>query len=408
MKPSYFSLQNIELKWGELMLLIKNANLLNMAGIEYEQMDILIKADKIEQIGKINLEDYQELEIIDAKGKLVTPGLIDAHCHVGMMEDGMRDEGDDVNEMTNPIMPEVRGIDGIKPQDPAFRAALEAGITTVITGPGSGDVIGGTFCALKTHGKTVLDMVIVEEIAMKMALGENPKRVYGNQNKAPMTRMGSAALMREALFKAKSYHEKKKKYKEDVQNQILDAKEPDFDMKMESLSRVFDGLKVKIHAHQQDDIVTAIRIIDEFELDASIDHCTEGYFIPEVLKSKKQKIIIGPTLSSRSKIELKNLSFDGGNVYYKHDIPFALMTDHPVIPLEHALVQGAIYVSRGVPAIEILKALSINAARIVGLDYRIGSIEVGKDADIVIWSGDPFHYLTRPEKVIINGKVVIE
>lgn len=384
------------------MIIIKNANLLSMAGIDEEIMDIRTADGKIQEIGKIDETKYPEYEVIDAKGKLVTPGLVDGHCHIGMEEEGTREAGDDVNEYSDPIVPHVRGLDAIKPQDEAFAEALNAGITTVVTGPGSGEVIGGTFCALKTYGKTVLDMCFKEEVAMKMALGENPKRCFGSRGKMPYTRMGSAALMREALLKAKRYHDKKQAYL----NGEKDAKEPEFDMKMESLARVFDGMKVKIHAHQQDDIVTALRIADEFGLDITVDHCTEGYLIPEVLKERNQKIIIGPTLGFRSKIELRNKTFDGGKVYVDNNIEFSLMTDHPVIPLSNTLAQAAIYVKHGVPAKEMLKALTINPARATGIDDKVGSIEVGKDADIVIWSGDPFHYMTDAETILVNGKKV--
>lgn len=389
------------------MIIIKNANLMSMEDIENEIVDILVEDKKIKKIGQIDEKEYKGAVIINAESKLVTPGLIDCHCHIGMMEEGTKDAGDDVNEMTDPIVPQVRAIDGIKPQDIAFKEAMEAGFTTVITGPGSGEVIAGTFCALKTVGKTVIDMCIKEEVAMKMALGENPKRCFGTKDKLPKTRMGTAAILRENLIKAKKYHEDKQKY----EVAISEGKEcvaPAFDMKMESLSRVFDGMKVKIHAHQQDDIVTAIRIGEEFGLDFTIDHCTEGYLIPEILKEREQRIIIGPTLISRSKIEIRNRSFDGGKVYEEQGIEFALMTDHPVIPLNTALVQAGLYAKHGVSFHQIIKALTINPARFSGVDERVGSIKEGKDADIVIWSGDPLHYMTHPNIVMINGEVTYQ
>ncbi|QSX06071.1 amidohydrolase [Sedimentibacter sp. zth1] len=390
------------------MLIIKNADLINMSDICHENKDILIEDSKIKEIGNIDVSKYENAKVIDAKGKLVTPGLVDPHCHVGLFQDIVGDAGSDGNEMTSPIVPEVRGIDSVKPHDPSFEHALNSGVTTVVTGPGSGEIIGGTFCALKTYGKTIFDMVLKEEVAMKMALGENPKRVFGSQNKAPSTRMGNAASMREALFKAKEYYEKKKEYEKQVASGKEDAKKPEFSMKWESLSRVFDGMIVKIHAHQEDDITTALRIIEEFKLNATIDHCTSGWKIPEVLKERNQKVIIGPTFGTKTKIELKDKSFEAGRVMYENGIMFGIMTDHPVVPLENTTTQAGLFVKNGLPWIEALKALTINAAKVTGIDDRVGSIEVGKDADIVIWSGDPFHYMSKAETVVLNGKVVVE
>jgi imidazolonepropionase-like amidohydrolase len=386
-------------------LLIKNAKLYSMDGIDGEINDILISEDKIVKIGTIEESEYQGFKVIDAKKHIVTPGIVDPHCHIGMMESTIGWAGSDVNEITDPATPELRGIDAIKPQDECFIKALQAGVTTVCTGPGSANVIGGTFCALKTYGKTVEEKVIVVELAMKCALGENPKRCYGSSNKKPSTRMGSAAILREWLFKAKEYYNEKQKY---LKSKDLDPKTPapKFDFKLESLSRVFDGLLVKIHAHQQDDIETAIRIVKEFGLKASIEHTTDGGLIPELLKESGIGVIIGPTFGEKSKYELKNKSFETGKILYDNNVNFAIMTDHPIIPLENTLTQIGLFVKAGLPWIEALKCVTINAAKVVGLDYRVGSITSGKDADIVIWSGDPLHYLTKPLAVIINGNLV--
>ncbi len=383
------------------MLLIKNANLLSMADDKEEIVDILVDGKVISKIGKLNAEDYPNAEVIDAKERLVTPGLVDGHCHIGMSEDGIRIEGQDTNELSHPMVPHMRAIDAIKPQDIAFKEARDAGITTVVTGPGSGEVISGTFCAMKTHGQSMLDMCFKEEVAMKMALGENPKRVFGAKDRLPQTRMGTAALMREYLTKAKVYHEKKEAAKTNK-----DAKEPEFDIILDSLSKVFNGLMVKIHAHQQDDIVTAIRIGEEFGLNYSIEHCTEGYLIPNILKDHNVPIIIGPTLGTRVKYELRHMTFDSGKVLYDNGIDFAIMTDHPVIPLANTLTQAGLFVKHGTPFKQVLKSLTIIPAKFCGIDDKVGSIEVGKDADIVIWSGDPFHYLTQADTVIVNGEVV--
>lgn len=389
------------------MYLIKNANLINMKDINYEICDILVDGDKIHEIGHYEAADYPNAKVIDAHNRYVTPGIIDPHCHIGIYEEAIGFEGLDVNELTNPVFPELRAIDGIKPQDVAFKDALEAGVTTVCTGPGSGNVIGGTFCVLKTVGATVEAMAVVKESSMKMALGENPKRVYNGKGQTPTTRMASAALIREAIIKAKEYLAKKTKYQEDIAAG-KEANKPDFNMKWESLSRVFQGMPVKIHAHQQDDIVTAIRIIEEFNLDGTIEHATEGHLIVDYLKAKNQRVIIGPTLGSKSKYELRNKSFKAAKILSDHQVPFAIMTDHPVINLANALTQVAIFVREGLPELEGLRAVTLYAARINGLEERLGSIEKGKDADLVIWDNHPLHYLTKTDLVMINGLVVYE
>ena len=377
------------------MLLIKNAYLLSMEEVNYEVVDILVEDGKISKVGKLSKKDYPEAKVIDAKKRYVTPGLVDPHCHVGMIESTIGWAGSDCNEMSNPITPELRAIDGVKPHDECFKEALESGVTTVCTGPGSANVIGGTFTALKTSGKTVEEMVLVKELAMKMALGENPKRVYGNNKTSPSTRMASAAILREWLFKAKAYHDKKK-----------DGKDVEFNMKLESLSRVFEGLPVKIHAHQADDIMTAIRIAKEFNLDMTVEHATEGYLIADVLKENNQRVIIGPTLGSKSKYELKEKSFKSGKVLSDANVEFAIMTDHPVIEQKHTLVQLALFVKEGLDELTALKAVTINAAKLCHIDDKVGSIKEGKDADIVIWSKHPLDIMCQADVVILNGKVV--
>ena len=386
------------------MIIIKKAYLLSMAEINYEFRDILIDKGKIVKIAKnINEEDYKDATVIKAVGRYVTPGLIDAHCHIGILEEVIR-EGNDVNEMVDPITPHLRAIDGINPNDRYFQSALEQGVTTMSVGPGSANLIGGTFTILKNRGKTVDDMVMVEESSMKMALGENPKRVYGSSNKSPYTRMASAALIRENLSKAKDYHTKYQMYLE----KLAKGEDVTFEtnMKLHSLMRVFDGLPVKVHAHRADDIVTAIRVMEEFGLKYTIEHCTEGYMIPDVLASHKVSCIIGPLMSNRSKPEIANKSYDSGRILYEHKVPFAIMTDHPVIELDNMLLQVGRFVRAGLDELVALKAITINAAKVLNVDRKIGSIEVGKDADIVIWSHNPFNYLAQPKLVIIDGKIL--
>jgi len=385
------------------MKIIKNARLYTMANENDVLGSIVVEGAKILEVGSnVDLSKYKDAEVIDAKGLMVTPGLVDPHCHIGVMEEGIRFEGNDTNEMSGPIYPELRGIDSVYAKDMAFEYTYKAGITTVNTGPGSANIIGGTFTAIKTFGETVEDMVIKEETCMKMALGENPKRVYGTGNKNPGTRMASAALMREWLFKAKDYHQKIQAWK----NKEEDAKEPAFDMKLHSLMRVFDGMIVKIHAHRADDIMTAIRISKEFGLNATIDHATEAYLIPDKIKESNVKCIIGPTLGAASKYELVNKSFTSGKVLEEYGIDFAIMTDHPVITLDITLVQAALFIKDGLSPEKALEALTIAGARLNGIEDRVGSLEVGKDADIVIWDGPIFDIMTRPEMVMINGEIV--
>ena len=386
------------------MLLIKNANLISMEDINYEIIDILVNNGLIVGIGKFDEKDYNDCTVIDAMGRYVTPGLVDPHCHVGMIESTIGWAGSDANEMSNPITPELRAIDGIKPHDECFKEALESGVTTVCTGPGSANVIGGTFCALKTKGTTVDEMIMVQDLCMKMALGENPKRVYGNNKTSPQTRMASAALMREWLIKAKKYHEKKVQYEKDLA-EGKEAKEVEFNMKLDALSKVFDGMLVKIHAHQADDIATAIRIAKEFNLNMTVDHATEGYLIADHLKNNNQTVILGPTLGNKSKYELKAKSFDSAKVLYEAGVNFAIMTDHPVVEQKHTLVQVALFVKAGLPELEGLKAVTINAAKACNIDNRVGSIKEGKDADIVIWSGHPLDIMTEASVVILNGNI---
>ena len=387
------------------MLIIKNCNLWTMAELNDISADILVENGKIKEIGIINENDYPNAKVIDALGNFVMPGIVDPHCHIGVDQSTIGWAGNDTNEITNPVTPELRSFDAVKACDEAFTTALKGGVTTVCTGPGSANIIGGTFCALKTYGKTVEDKCIVEELAMKMALGENPKRCY--QSKNIQTRMASAAILREALMQAKQYKESWDKYESDIANG-KEVSKPAFNAKWHSLKRVFEGLRVKIHAHQEDDILTACRISKEFGINSTIDHCTSGWTIPEKLKEYDKMVILGPTLGEKSKYELKDKSFESGKVMFENGITFGVMTDHPVLPLEYSRTQLAIFVAHGLPYLEGLRAITINAAKTVGLEDRVGSIEVGKDADIVIYDGDPLHYMTKVKATIVNGVIAYE
>lgn len=380
------------------MLLLKNGLIHTMTQDALEG-DILIDGGKIIAIGA-NLSSA-DAEVIDLAGKFVLPGLIDAHCHIGMWEDGMGDEGADGNEMTHPITPELRAVDGLNPFDPCFQEAREAGVTTVVTGPGSANVIGGQFAALKTFGRSIEEMTLRDPIAMKAATGENPKGVYAEKKVAPTTRMAIASLFRSTMTDAIEYQ--KGMAKEDDK--------PDKDIAMEALLPVINReMTVKIHAHRADDILTGLRLAKEFNLKVTIDHCTEGYMIADVLKERLVEqgagIIIGPLLSERSKIELKNLSFSAPRVLEEAGIPFAMMTDHPVIPIQFLALQAGIAVREGLSEETALRAITRYAAEIVGIQDRVGTLEAGKDADIAVFDGHPFDYRTHCVLTLINGTIV--
>lgn len=381
------------------MMLIKNGHILCMNGKEYISGDILVRNGKIEKIGK-NIENTDNCEEIQAEGKYILPGYIDAHCHVGIMEENMGFEGNDTNEATDPITPELRAIDGINPRDPAFSNAIKAGVTCVMTGPGSANVIGGQFCVMKTYGNCIDNMVIKAPAAMKIAFGENPKRVYNGKGKKPMTRMATAALLRETLIKANNYLKKKEIALEKGENF-------DLDIKMEALIPVLKGeIPLKAHAHRADDILTAIRIAKEFNLKLTLDHCTEGHLIKECIKDSHYPAIIGPTISRNSKIELANKSLETPKTLHEAGVKIAIMTDHPVVLLNYLPLCAALACKEGLSQEEALKAITINAAEILGIDHRVGSLEEKKDADIIILDGAPFDMFTKVLYTIIDGNIV--
>lgn len=382
------------------MKMIKNARILTGTGTEYEN-GVIVFDDKIRFVGT----EYSGAvdEIIDAKNAVVTPGLIDAHCHVGLFGDSVGFEGADANEDSDPITPQLRAIDGINPQDRAFSDALSAGVTAVVTGPGSANPIGGQFAAIKTYGVCVDDMIIKAPCAMKMALGENPKTVYNEKSQAPVTRMGTIALIRESLFKAINYRDALNDYENDTE----DGEKPEFDFKLEALLPVINReIPVKFHAHRADDICSALRLAEEFNLDATIEHCSDGDIVAELLKSKNASINLGPTLTDRSKPELKNLSFDTYSRLSNMGLSVAIITDHPEITIENLPLCAALAVSHGMDKNRALAAITLNAARNCRIDDRIGSLEVGKDADIAIFTDSPVEYGSKCIATIINGNIV--
>lgn len=383
------------------MLVIKNGYIKTMDGEDIEKGQIIIENGKIKAVGR-NLDIPEDAEIFDAEGLLVTPGLVEAHCHLGMFEEGIGFEGDDGNESVEPITPHLRAIDGINPMDQGFQDAREGGVTTAVTGPGSANVIGGTFAAIKTYGKRIDDMVIKEPVAMKVAFGENPKRVYDEQHKSPITRMAVAALLRETLFEAKKYMEDLEASKEDPDQK------PDFDIKLHSMMPVLrKEIPLKAHVHRADDVFTALRIAKEFDLDITLEHCTEGHLIVEELKAAGKPCLIGPTFGPRIKVEMRNKSFETPKILTDAGIKTAIITDANVIPIQHLTMCAGMAVKAGLSENEAWKAITINPAEITGIDHRVGSIKPGKDADLAIFKGNPLLDINyETVMTIIDGKVV--
>lgn len=378
------------------VLIIKRCNLIDMVGIYEETRDIRVEDGKIVEIAKnIDPERYKDAKIIDAENNFVTPGIVEPHSEMGVREQIYRHEGNDSNEVTDPILPQLRAIDAINPTDEGIRVARESGVTTVVAGPGDSNLIGGTFAAFKTYGSTVDKMIIEDEIAFKISLGNTPKKAYGSRDMMPKTRMASAAMIREAFIKAKEYH-----------RQYHSENPPKFDMKMHSLMRIYDGMLVKFTAHQAYDIVTAIRLGEEFNLNYTVDKCSEAYLIAEELKEFHPKLVIGPAYGGKRDHEIRNRDTIIGSAMEKNGLDFCISTGHPTVDISMTMVQTIMMHKKGLSRKTALEAMTINAANMVGLGDRIGSIEVGKDADIVIWDGEPLDYYTSPNTVIIDGNIV--
>ena len=379
-------------------MIIKNGTIHDAVNREPYVSDIRIEDGIIKKIGK-SIKPKKDEECIDAEGMNVYPGFVEAHCHLGLDGWGIGFEGADYNEYGNVCTPQLRAEDSLNPQDPTVLHAAKAGVTTVATGQGSANPIGGTWIAVKTTGDCVDDMIIKTPVAMKCALGENPKRVYREKGNA--ARMSTASVIRSMLFEAKEYLEKKEAAGDDI------FKRPAFNLKCEAMIPVLKKeIPLKVHAHQANDILTAIRIAKEFDVLLTIEHVTEGHLIADKLANCPYPLAVGPTLTHASKFELQNKSWVTPGILASKGCQVSIITDSPVIPQEYLPLCAGLAVKAGMDPFEALKAITINPARHIGIADRVGSIEVGKDADIVITDGDPMVSDSTVKTVLINGKVI--
>ena len=359
--------------------------------------DILVEDGKIAALGK---HEDGCADLIDAAGLHIFPGLVEAHCHLGLVGWGKTATGVDVNEKNEYVTPELDAIDGINPFDETIRHALEGGVTSVGTGPGSANVIGGTFAAIKTCGTRVDDMIIKPKVAMKCAFGENPKSCHASKGVA--TRMTTAAKLRETLFKAKDYLRKKEAGEKDA------SKRPDFNFKMEAMLPVIRGeMPLKAHAHQANDIFTAIRIAKEFNVKLTLDHCTEGHLIADALARENYPVAVGPSFGHSLKIETRNMTFATPGILDRAGCRVSIITDSDVVPQEYLGLLAGLAVRDGMDPFAALQAITINPARHLGIEDRVGSIEPGKDADLIFCTGSILDSMTRVKRVIINGETKV-
>lgn len=382
------------------MLCVKNGLIHDAVNREAYQGDILIEDGKIKAIGK-ELPTEAGTEVIDATGLMVYPGFVEAHCHLGLDNYACGFEGHDYNEMTDILSPQLRGIDSINPMDPTLEMAAQGGVTCVAAGPGSANVLGGTFVAMKTVGKRIDKMVVKNPVAMKCAFGENPKRCY--KDKTSSCRMDIASKLREMLNRARDYMERKELAGEDV------SKRPAYDPKLEALIPVLKReIPLKAHAHRADDIFTAIRVAKECDVDLTLEHVTDGSLIVEELAAENYPVAVGPSFGHATKLELINKSFETPGLLAKAGCQVSIITDSPVIPQQYLALCAGFAVQSGMDEFDALKAITINPAKHIGVADRVGSLEIGKDADIVIADGSPMVSTTKIRKVLIDGKIVSE
>lgn len=370
-----------------MKILLKNANVYPITSQNIQNGDVLLDQGKIIKVGK-NLESDSTVKIIDCHNQYLLPGFIDVHTHLGLYDEGTGWAGNDANETAEAMTPHIRAIDGVYPLDPAFSDAVKSGITTAHVMPGSANVIGGTTSVIKTTGKNVKKMTIQEIAGLKLALGENPKRIHSQGNNDSITRMGIMGMLREAFYKA------------------IHTDTPE-DLRVAPLVMALKrDIPVRIHAHRADDIITALRLAEEFNLDLRIEHCTEGHLIASELAGMNLKVSVGPTLTRRSKIELKNKTWKTYQELTNNGVEVSITTDHPYTPIQYLNICAGIAVREGLSEQKALEGITILPARNLKLDSQLGSIDEGKEADLVLWSHHPFHYLAKPKWTMIGGEIV--
>ena len=380
-------------------LAIMGGRVVPVAGPPFEDGVVLISDGRIEAVGR-DVRVPEAAERLDAAGKVVLPGLVDAHTHLGVHEEAEGWAGQDTNEMTDPVTPHVRALDAINPADLAFADAVAGGVLTVNVNPGSGNPIGGQAAAIRSAGRTVDEMLLRAPSGLKSALGENPKRVYGDRKQLPSTRLGTAAVIRDALVKARNYLDKL--------DRADDGEPPERDLRWEALGLVLTGeIPWRQHCHRADDIATALRLADEFGYRLVIDHGTEAVLLADRLAERAVPVLIGPLLTSRSKVELRNRSLANPGRLAAAGVELGIITDHPVVPIHLLHVQAALAVREGLDPAAALRAVTLTPARVLGLDDRLGSLEPGKHATLCVWSGDPLDVRSRVETAWIEGRRVV-
>lgn len=372
---------------NNVTILFKQARVYPVSSPLLPCADVLVKDGLIHEVSP-SISEEADMTVIDGKGYHLLPGFIDAHTHVGLYDEGTGWAGNDANETVEALTPHVRALDGVNPLDVGFKDAIAFGVTSVQVMPGSANIIGGITTVLKTHGKNVEKMIVRETAGLKIALGENPKRVHSHSNNDSITRMGIMGLLREAFYDAGK------------SNQI---EHPRISPIIAALNR---EIPVRIHAHRADDILTAVRFAREFNLDLRIEHCTEGHLIADELSGQNLKVTVGPSMTRRSKIELKNKTWATYGILNSHGIEVSITTDHPYVPIQYLNICAALAVREGLSEEKAIEGITLNPAKSLGVEHRIGSIEVGKDADLVLWSNHPFQYDARPILTMINGEII--
>ncbi|WP_064091307.1 amidohydrolase [Rossellomorea aquimaris] len=371
-------------------LLLINATIYPVTSKPVKNGSVLIENGLIKSIFSYPIDVPSNIPVIDCKGLYLFPGFIDTHTHLGLYDEGTGWAGNDANETIEPMTPHIRAFDGVNPLDPGFSDALKYGVTAVNVMPGSANVIGGTTSVIKTFGTTMRNMVIKETSGLKIALGENPKRIHSTGNNDSITRMGIMGMLREAFFSAKY------------------SDQPEELRVAPLVSALKREIPVRIHAHRADDILTAVRLADEFNLDLRIEHCTEGHLISDELKGRNLKVSVGPTFTRRSKVELKNKSWITYQKLTQAGVEVSITTDHPYTPIQYLNMCAAIAVREGLDEQKAIEGITIISARNLGVEDRIGSVEKGKDADLVLWSRHPFHFMAKPILTIVNGKIAYQ